>query len=136
MNYSKKPGIHTKWLIDAVYFNTNVIIFRLLENSDFLSLEVADVEYIAASQQIDFLSEYLFAKEALEVVAKNLPILVELYEFIHRELSYKLTKDTAKELTIHGMLNKIKKHKLFSPEDIKNLKEMIDIYFSETFVML
>ena len=120
---------------DTACFNSNGIVFRLLEDDDFLSLEVADLGYIAATQQIDFLSEYLFAKEALEVVAKNLPILVELYEFIHRELSYKLTKDTAKELTIHGMLTKIKKYQLFSPEDIKNLKEMIDTYFSKTFVI-
>ena len=107
----------------------------MLEGSDYLNLTIADVGYIAASKPSNLLSEYLFTKEALEIVAKFLPTLVELYEFIHREISYRITKDTAKELKIQEMLNQLKKgdrfRKYFSQEDTKNLKEMINKYFGK-----
>lgn len=98
---------------------------------------MTDVEYIAASQPNNLLSEYLFAKKALEIVDKHLPILVELYEFIHRELSYRITKDSAGKLTIHGMFNQLKNNRElkrhFSREVTKHLKEMIEIYFSKIY---
>ena len=109
-------------------------MLRLLESNDYLSLEVADLECIAASQPRSLLSEYIFAKEALDIVNKNLPILVELYEYIHRELSYRITKDLANELTVRRMFEQLKKSKLqtyFSPEDIKHLRKMIEVYFSK-----
>jgi hypothetical protein len=113
--------------------NENVILFiRLLESSDCLNLAVAHLEYIAASRPKSLLSEYIFSSEALDIVDKHLPILVELYEFIHRELSYRLTKDLAKKLTIQGMLKRIDKlQSHFSQEDIKHLNQMISHYFGK-----
>jgi hypothetical protein len=113
------------------------IVFRLLEGDDYLSLKVADLKCIAASQPKSFLSEYIFAKEALDIVDQHLPVLVELYEFIHRELSYRITKDLAKDLTIQEMLEKLKSGKLkshFSQEDIKHLKKMVHIYCGKVVV--
>lgn len=101
----------------------------MLEDSDFQSLRIPDVEYIVASRSKNFLSEYYFSQEALEIVAEYLPILVKLYEFIHREISYRITKDTARKLTIQGMIDQFKKH--FSREDTNNLKEMITSYYSK-----
>lgn len=73
----------------------------------------------------------------MEIVAKCLPTLVELYEFIHREISYRITKERARKLTIQRMLSELKKNdqlkKSFSQEDTKNFKEMIEIYFGKMY---
>ena len=96
---------------------------------EFHSLGIADVAYIVASQQHEekFLSEYFFSVKALEIVAEHLPSLVELYEFVHREFAYRISEETARKLTIRGMLNQLKN--IFSRDESTHLKDMIKGFF-------
>ena len=70
----------------------------------------------------DFVSEYFFAVEALEIVTTSLPVLLELYDFIHRELSLRITRDNAEQMTVKEVLYQLKS--LFSSDDVKHFHVM------------
>ena len=85
-------------------------------------LKCTDVQYVVTSLGENFVSEYFFALKALEIVLRNLPALVELYDFIHRELSHHLSRADAEELSIKEVQRQL--GHLLSPEDAKFFKVM------------
>lgn len=110
-------------LLSKQLLNYLIPIFwpRSTEEKHTRVLTCTDVQYVVTSLGKNFfVSEYFFAIKALEIVLQNLPVLVELYDFIHRELSHHLSRANAEELSIkeiHGQLGH-----LFSPEDAKFFK--------------
>lgn len=85
-------------------------------------MKCTDVQYVVTSLGENFVSEYFFALNALEIVIQNLPVLVELYDFIHRELSHHLSRANAEELSIKETQRQLAH--LLSPEDAKLFKTM------------
>ena len=98
-------------------------MIRSTEEKQHHVLTSTDVQYAVISLGENFVSEYFFALKALEIVIGNLPNLVELYDFIHRELSHRLTKDNAEQLSIKEIQRQLGYH--FSPEDVKHFKVML-----------
>ena len=107
-----------------------IILFcREIECSHVRFLAVTDVQYIVASLADNFASDFLFGFNVLNIISESLHSLNEFYELIHKDLSYRITKDVAEELSIDNLLHQLKNH--FPSDEVKNFKQMFKEYMGK-----
>ncbi len=87
---------------------------------------ISDIQYTAASLGETFASEFLSSFDVLNVVSKSLPVLIEFYDLIHKELAYRIGVDVANELSIEKLLHQMKNH--FSIEETRHFRQKFKEY--------
>ena len=88
------------------------------------------MQYVAVASQEAFLSEFLFAADALKIIAKVLPVFVELYVLLHEEMMYVISKEKAEQLTILEWQDEIQKS--LSKVDSRQLRRILEKVLGST----
>lgn len=105
---------------------------RKKQESHIPVISYADLQIFAAGKNA-FISEFLFTAEALEIVAKSLPVLVGLYLFIHRELIYVISKEKAKKISIRDWQDQLQKQ--LSKDESRQFNDLFKELLCELFLL-
>ena len=88
------------------------------------------MQYVAVSEAArTFPSEFLFAADALKIVAKVLPVFVEVYLFIHEELMYAISKEKAERISIQAWQEDLQR--TLSKAESKHFAKMLNNFFGK-----